>query len=94
MFAKQKMVFNYISTNYVNFLCFLSCTEAESISSADEVEDESIAADAVLRKMQSAGNRLNIVILDACRNNPFARSFRGVELGLARMEGPVGTLIA
>ena len=27
MFAKQKMVFNYISTNYVNFLCFLSCTE-------------------------------------------------------------------
>ncbi len=44
--------------------------------------------------MQSAGNRLNIVILDACRNNPFARSFRGVELGLARMEGPVGTLIA
>ncbi len=64
------------------------------ISSADEVEDESIAADAVLRKMQSAGNRLNIVILDACRNNPFARSFRGVELGLARMEGPVGTLIA
>ncbi|WP_419608706.1 IS66 family insertion sequence element accessory protein TnpA [Thiolapillus sp.] len=27
MFAKQKLVFNYISTNYVNFLCFLSCTE-------------------------------------------------------------------
>ncbi len=32
MFAKQKMVFNYISTNYVNFLCFLSCTEQGDIT--------------------------------------------------------------
>ena len=31
MFAKQKLVFNYISTNYVNFLCFLSCTEKSGL---------------------------------------------------------------
>lgn len=64
------------------------------ISSADEVQDESINASAVLRKMESAGNKVNIVILDACRNNPFPRSFRSAERGLARMDGPVGSFIA
>ena len=39
---------------------------------------------------------LNIVILDACRNNPFERKWsRTVEgKGLAKMENPAGTLIA
>jgi hypothetical protein len=64
------------------------------ISSEDEVVDESIDANMVLRKMESAGNDFNIVIMDACRNNPFARSFRSSEQGLARMEGPVGSIIA
>ncbi len=64
------------------------------VSSADEVQDESIDANSILRKMESAGNDLNIVILDACRNNPFAQSFRSINHGLARMEGPVGSFIA
>lgn len=64
------------------------------ISSADEVQDESIDAGSVLRKMESADNKVNIVILDACRNNPFARSFRNISQGLARMDAPVGSYIA
>ena len=44
--------------------------------------------------MQSAVNRLNIVILDACRNNTFARSFRSAASGLAVMEAPTNTLVA
>jgi hypothetical protein len=64
------------------------------VRSADEVEDESIDANSVLRKMETAGNAVNIVILDACRNNPFTRSFRNLEQGLARMDGPVGSYIA
>ena len=67
---------------------------AIDVRAADEVQDESIDASAVLRKMESAGNAVNIVILDACRNNPFARSFRSLDSGLARMEGPVGSFIA
>ncbi len=67
---------------------------ATDVSSADEVEDESIDANSILRKMETAANPVNIVILDACRNNPFARSFRSSAQGLARMEGPVGSLIA
>jgi formylglycine-generating enzyme required for sulfatase activity len=47
---------------------------------------------------QFIGNRLNIVILDACRDNPFARSFKrsrgGGGDGLKKVEAPTGTLIA
>jgi uncharacterized caspase-like protein len=48
----------------------------------------------VLGKMEDAANQLNIVILDACRNNPFSRSFRNAATGLARMDAPTGSLIA
>jgi len=64
------------------------------IAHEDEVAYASIDAQAVLDKMESAGNGSNIVILDACRNNPFARSFRNSQQGLAQMDAPVGTLVA
>lgn len=60
----------------------------------DEVEDEAVDANTVLAKMDSAKNALNIMILDACRNNPFQRSFRTAAQGLAQMDAPSGTLIA
>jgi hypothetical protein len=34
------------------------------------------------------------VILDACRNNPFARSFRDTKQGLSSMVAPTGTVVA
>jgi Caspase domain len=49
----------------------------------------------VLRQMQGSGTRLNVVILDACRNNPFgARGLRSADGGLAQMRAPEGTLIS
>ncbi|KRQ00683.1 caspase family protein [Bradyrhizobium sp. DASA03076] len=49
----------------------------------------------VLRQMQGSGTRLNLVILDACRNNPFgSRGLRASEGGLAQMRAPEGTLIS
>jgi hypothetical protein len=65
-----------------------------SIEREDEVAYNGIDANQVLDKMEAASNRLNIVILDACRNNPFARSFRSASAGLAQMEAPAGTFIA
>jgi len=64
------------------------------IQSEFEVPDESVEADLLLRALEDAENPLNIVVLDACRDNPFARSFRSSVKGLARMEGGTGTLIA
>jgi uncharacterized caspase-like protein len=43
--------------------------------------------------MQDAQNDMNIVILDACRNNPLPKT-RGADRGLARMSAPSGTFIA
>ncbi|MDQ3802770.1 MAG: caspase domain-containing protein [Acidobacteriota bacterium] len=59
-----------------------------------DAEDECLDAGFVLRQMEDARSRVNILILDACRNNPFARSFRSRERGLALMDSPRGTLIA
>lgn len=64
------------------------------IESENEVDIVSVRADEILVKMDDANNRLNIVILDACRNNPFARSFRSSTQGLATMDSPSGTIIA
>ena len=55
-----------------------------------EVADEGLNADSVLRAMEGADNRLNIIILDACRNNPFARSYRSTTRGLARVAARAG----
>jgi len=65
-----------------------------SIDSEADVDIEAITADAVQRQMAQAGNRMNIIILDACRNNPFKRSFRSASRGLAKMDATKGTLIA
>jgi uncharacterized caspase-like protein len=65
-----------------------------NIEHEDEVSYQALDAQAVMDKMESAGNGTNIVILDACRNNPFARSFRSSRQGLAQMDAPVGTLVA
>jgi uncharacterized caspase-like protein len=64
------------------------------IQREDEVAYAGVDAQAVLDKMEAAGNANNIMILDACRNNPFARSFRSAQQGLAQMDAPVGTLVA
>ncbi len=65
-----------------------------NISSEDQLEFESVDANRVLAAMEAAGNRVNIVILDACRDNPYARSFRSASRGLAQMEAARGSFIA
>jgi uncharacterized caspase-like protein len=44
--------------------------------------------------MDAAHTRVNLLVLDACRNNPFGRVTRSGNLGLAQMDAPKGTLIA
>lgn len=59
-----------------------------------DVDIEGVRASIVLSALERAGNGLNIVILDACRNNPFQSNTRAVRGGLARMDAPSGTLLA
>lgn len=64
------------------------------ISAEHRVRWEAFDINRVLNEMEAAGSQVNIVILDACRNNPFERRFRSVEGGLAQISAPKGTLIA
>jgi formylglycine-generating enzyme required for sulfatase activity len=61
-----------------------------------DVRYQGVDVGEVLDRMDAAKNGLNILILDACRNNPFARSWhRGLGgQGLAQVKAPTGSLIA
>ena len=73
---------------------FLAPVEASLTKEAD-IYVQLVDAEAVLSQMEGSGARLNLVILDACRNNPFgAGSLRALGGGLAQMEAPQGTLIS
>ena len=71
---------------------FLVPVDAE-LKRANDVEDETVALDRVLSRVAAAG-KLQLIILDACRENPFRRRMaqaggvkRAVgERGLARIE--------
>ncbi len=65
-----------------------------AIGTESEVEYEAVDAGRVLGQMEDAGNGVNIVILDACRNNPFGRGFRSAEQGLAQVTAPNGSFVA
>jgi hypothetical protein len=53
------------------------------IQDPDELAFSAVNSDQVYAKMESSGDKTNIVILDACRNNPFPGSERAGERGLA-----------
>jgi uncharacterized caspase-like protein len=68
---------------------------AADVEDAADVKYELVNVGYVLDEMKNAGNRLNIVILDACRNNPFGgRGLRALTRGLAQMQAPEGTIIS
>lgn len=71
---------------------YLIPVDAE-VESVTDLEANAFDVQRVLRTMEGAQNQMNIVILDACRDNPLPKT-RGIERGLRRMEAPSGTFIA
>ena len=65
-----------------------------NIQKETDIEFEAVDAGRIMSEIESAGSRLNIVILDACRNNPFVRGTRSAARGLAVMSAPSGTVVA
>lgn len=67
-----------------------------NIKSEKMVEYDCVEASRVLGYMEESKSHVNIVILDACRDNPFERSWgRGIgQRGLTTMNAPKGSLIA
>lgn len=67
-----------------------------SLSVEEDLQYECVNVGQVLSKMEAAGNPINIVALDACRNNPFERSWHRSANGngLVGINAPEGTIIA
>lgn len=62
----------------------------------DFLTGESIAVDRILQAMQRRGARVSLLVLDACRDNPFPQDgmrLLGTARGLARMDPPEGAFI-
>lgn len=66
------------------------------LQTEEQIEFDCVAADRVLAYMDAAQVKVNVIIMDACRNNPFERSWHRSASGngLAMMNAPTGTLIA
>lgn len=63
------------------------------ISSEEDVPLQSLNLGTLLDNMEEAKAGVSLVLLDACRDNPFARRFRSASRGLAKVEAASGTLI-
>ncbi|MGE5616458.1 MAG: caspase family protein [Bacillota bacterium] len=65
-----------------------------AMGSEEDVTFFSVEVGQVFDRMDRARTKFNFIILDACRDNPFAASFKTTSQGLAQMSSPSGTLIA
>jgi len=81
-----------VEVDGVNYLIAKDTEESDKT----DVETGALSLDEVIRRMEPKGGaiRTNIIILDACRDNPFDRKWRGKSHGLAPVYAPRGTLIA
>lgn len=72
---------------------YLPAVDAD-ISAEEDVSNQSLSVNQVLEVMEDSKTRLNLVFLDACRNNPFSRRFRALNEGLAKVNAPSGTILS
>ncbi|MES2415714.1 MAG: caspase family protein [Pseudomonadota bacterium] len=64
-----------------------------NLKSAADVARQTIDLGSVVDVFKAAGNRMNIVVLDACRDNPFGGTTSSGK-GLAQLDAPPGTFLA
>ena len=77
----------------LNWRNFLLPVDAKIRSKAD-IQAEAVDLGLLLDGLTNARNALNLIILDACRNNPFGADFRTDDKGLSQLDAPPGTLLA
>lgn len=72
---------------------YLPTVDAD-IEGEEDVPNQALSVRQMLELLDESKTRLNLVFLDACRNNPFSRRFRSAGDGLAKVTAPSGTLIS
>jgi len=80
-----------VQMNGINYLIPVNA----KINKESDVRYRAIDAGQILDEMANANNGMNIVVLDACRDNPFGKSFRSASRGLAIVSNsPSGSFIS
>ena len=77
----------------VNGKNYLLPIDNKEIQDQYDLESSAVHADQLIKRMEAA-SKLNIIILDACRDNPYRSVGKSIGRGLARMEGVSGSFIA
>jgi len=62
------------------------------LNSSKDVANQTIDIETVIKTFKSSNTRMNIIVLDACRDNPFTDKASGK--GLAQLDAPPGTYLA
>lgn len=62
------------------------------LAKAGDIAGQTVDVGSVVEAFRAAGNRMNILVLDACRDNPFGGISSGK--GLAPLDAPSGTFLA
>ncbi|MBK9574598.1 MAG: caspase family protein [Rhodoferax sp.] len=65
-----------------------------AVRSADDIKDQCIDLGRLLGHLSKAKGKSHVVILDACRNNPFGASYRPAQAARASFDAPPGSLLA
>lgn len=76
-----------------NFMVPVDADIAREYELEDQAYDAGQWLDMLDGARESNKHRVNIVILDACRDNPVSRQWRSAARGLGRMDAPSGTLL-
>ncbi len=65
-----------------------------NIRTAADVPRQAVDVSNLLRYMEQTTDRSFLIVLDACRDDPFAGNFRPAAKGLSQFDAPVGSLLA
>jgi uncharacterized caspase-like protein len=64
------------------------------VDNADDVRERGVDLNALLQSLTRAKNPMNVIILDACRDNPFGTRVTTGQKGLSQFDAPPGSLLA
>ena len=89
-----------VQVNGENYLLPTKCEDCKNkeYNTEDDIIDYAVSVQKIMRFLTSIDNQVNILILDACRDNPFERNWNRTRSlkggGLAKISPPMGSLIA
>ena len=64
------------------------------VEKQEHIKQRCVGLDLLLGQFSAAKDKTFVVILDACRNNPFGSAYRPQQKGLSQFDAPVGSLLA